>query len=94
MKIIIQTDDSVQETTLSITCREVTPELERLIEALRLSDKKLSVRVNGEIRLIDLKSILYVETVERNSFIYTEGGVFESQRCFCPPESVYTARLA
>ena len=79
MKIIIQTDDSVQETTLSITCREVTPELERLIEALRLSDKKLSVRVNGEIRLLDLKSILYVETVERNSFIYTEGGVFESQ---------------
>ena len=79
MKIIIQTDDSVQETTLSITCREVTPELERLIEALRLSDKKLSARVNGEIRLIDLKSILYVETVERNSFIYTEGGVFESQ---------------
>ena len=79
MKIIIQTDDSVQETTLSISCREVTPELERLIEALRLSDKKLSVRVNGEIRLIDLKSILYVETVERNSFIYTEGGVFESQ---------------
>ena len=79
MKIIIQTDDSVQETTLSITCREVTPELERLIEALRLSDKKLSVRVNGEIRLIDLKSILYAETVERNSFIYTEDGVFESQ---------------
>ena len=78
MKIIIQTDDSVQETTLSITCREVTPELERLIEALRLSDKKLSVRVNGEIRLIDLKSILYAETVERNSFIYTEDGVFES----------------
>ena len=78
MKITIQTDASVQETTLSITCREVTPELERLIEALRLSDKKLSVRVNGEIRLIDLKSILYVETVERNSFIYTEDGVFES----------------
>lgn len=78
MKIIIQTDDSVQETTLSIACREITPELERLIEALRLSDKKLSVRVNGEIRLIDLKSILYAETVERNSFIYTEVGVFES----------------
>ena len=78
MKITIQTDASVQETMLSITCREITPELERLIEALRLSDKKLSVRVNGEIRLIDLKSILYAETVERNSFIYTEDGVFES----------------
>ena len=78
MKITIQTDASVQETTLNITCREITPELERLIEALRLSDKKLSVRVNGEIRLIDLKSILYAETVERNSFIYTEDGVFET----------------
>ena len=43
MKITIQTDASVQETTLSITCREITPELERLIEALRITDKKLSV---------------------------------------------------
>ena len=78
MKITIQTDDSVQETTLSITCKEITPELERLVEVFRLSDKKLSVKVNGEIHLIDLKSILYAETVERCTFIYTENGVFES----------------
>ena len=78
MKITIQTDASVQETTLSITCKEITPELERLVEAFRLSDKKLSVKVNGEVHLIDLKSILYVETVERCTFIYTENGVFES----------------
>ena len=78
MKITIQTDASVQETTLNITCREITPELERLIEALRVTDKKLSVKVNGEIRLIDLKAILYVETVERWTFIYTEDGVFET----------------
>ena len=78
MKIIIQADDSVQETTLNITCREITPELERLIEALRVTDKKLSVKVNGEIHLIDLKAILYVETVERCTFIYTEDGVFET----------------
>lgn len=78
MKITIQTDASVQETTLNITCREITPELERLIEALRITDKKLSVKVNGEIHLIDLKAILYVETVERCAFIYTEDGVFET----------------
>ncbi|SEP69308.1 transcriptional regulator, LytTR family [Treponema bryantii] len=78
MKITIQTDASVQETTLNITCREITPELERLIEALRVTDKKLSVKVNGEIHLIDLKAILYVETVERCTFIYTEDGVFET----------------
>ena len=79
MKIIIQTDDTVQETTLTITCREITPELERLAEAFRISDKKISVKANGEIRLIELKSILYVETVDGNTFIYTENGVFESQ---------------
>ncbi len=78
MKIIIQTDASVQETTLNIMCKEITPELERLVEALRLSDKKLSVKVNGEVHLIDLKSILYVETVERCTFIYTDDGAFES----------------
>ncbi len=78
MKIIIQTDDTVQETTLTITCREITPELERLAEAFRISDKKISVKANGEIRLIELKSILYVETVDGNTFVYTENGVFES----------------
>ena len=46
MKIIIQTDDTVQETTLTITCREITPELERLAEAFRISDKKISVKAN------------------------------------------------
>jgi len=79
MKIIIQTDDSVQETTLTITCKEFTSELERLVEAFRLSDKKLSVKENGEVHLIDLKSVLYAETVDGNSFLYTENGVFESQ---------------
>ena len=79
MKIIIQTDDSVQETTLTITCKEITSELERLVEAFRLSDKKLSVKVNGEVHLIDLKSVLYAETVDGNTFLYTENGVFESQ---------------
>ena len=78
MKIIIQTDASVQETILNIMCMDITPELERLVEALRITDKKLSVKANGEIRLIDLKSILYVETVERCTFIYTENGVSET----------------
>ena len=78
MKITIQTDASVQETTISITCKEIAPELERLIEALRLSDKKLSVKINGEVHLIDLKQILYAEVVDRCTFIYTEHGVFES----------------
>jgi len=78
MKITIQTDASVQETSINITCREITPELERLIEAFRLSDKKLSVKVKGEVHLIDLRQILYAETVERCTFIYTENGVFES----------------
>lgn len=78
MKITIQTDASVQETTISITCKEIAPELERLIEAFRLSDKKLSVKINGEVHLIDLKQILYAEVVDRCTFIYTEDGVFES----------------
>lgn len=78
MKITIQTDASVQETTISITCKEIAPELERLVEALRLSDKKLSVKINGEVHLIDLKQILYAEVVDRCTFIYTENGVFES----------------
>ena len=78
MKIVIQTDSSVQETTLSITCKDITPELERLISVFRLADKKLSAKKNGEVHLIDLKSVLYVESLERNTFIYTDDDVYES----------------
>ena len=78
MKIVIQSDSSVQETTLSITCKDITPELERLISVFRLADKKLSAKKNGEVHLIDLKSVLYVESLERNTFIYTDDDVYES----------------
>lgn len=78
MKIVIQTDSSVQETTLSITCKDITPELERLISVFRLADKKLSAKKNGEVHLIELKSVLYVESLERNTFIYTDDDVYES----------------
>ena len=78
MKITIQTDASVQETSLCITCKEITPELERLISVFRLSDKKLSAKKNGEVHLIDLQTVLYVESLERSTFIYTDGGVYES----------------
>ena len=80
MKIINQTDEKVQETTLTVTCREISPELDRLVEAFRLSEEKISVKVKGEVRLIDLKSILYAETVDGNTFLYTEKGVFGSQK--------------
>ncbi len=88
MKIVIQTDGSVQETTLSITCREITPELERLISVFRLSDKKLSAKKNGELHLVDLKSVLYVETLERSTFIYTESDVYESSYRLYELESI------
>jgi DNA-binding LytR/AlgR family response regulator len=78
MKIVIQSDSSVQETTLSITCKDITPELERLISVFRLADKKLSAKKNGEVHLIELKSVLYVESLERNTFIYTDDDVYES----------------
>lgn len=78
MKIVIQTDSSIQETTLSITCKDITPELERLISVFRLADKKLSAKKNGEVHLIELKSVLYVESLERNTFIYTDDDVYES----------------
>lgn len=78
MKIVIQTDSSIQETILSITCKDITPELERLISVFRLADKKLSAKKNGEVHLIELKSVLYVESLERNTFIYTDDDVYES----------------
>lgn len=78
MKITIQADEQTQETQIAITCNRLTPEIERIISMLRVLDMKLTGIRNGETYLIDARNVLYVESVDRKTFIYTSDTVYES----------------
>lgn len=79
MKISISEDTRVTETEIAITCNHLTPEIEKIISMLRILDMKLTGIKDGETCLIDAAKVLYMESVDKKTFIYTESAVYESQ---------------
>ncbi len=78
MKIEISVDEAVRDLTISITCRQLTPEIERVIAALRMMNHQLTAQKDGEVYMLDITQILYIESVDRKCFIYTDGEIYES----------------
>ncbi len=79
MKITINVDDSATETSLLVTCKELTPQVEKLLATIRIIDKQLTAKKDDSICLLDLSKIFYIEALERSTFIYTDTDVYESE---------------
>ena len=45
---------------------------------MRMINMQLAVKRNDETYLLDTDRILYIESVERNTFVYTEDALYES----------------
>lgn len=78
MKITIHTDENVQEMELSITCSHMTPRIEKLLAMVRMMEMQLTGIQDGETYLIDAGLVLYIDTVDKRTFLYTEKQVYES----------------
>ena len=78
MKINIRIDNDCPETEISITCAAMSDELEKVIASLRALDSKLTGVKNGQTYILDASLILYIETVDKMTFLYTESDVYES----------------
>lgn len=78
MKITINQDRSFPETEVIINCPQADEEILRLVAMLRIYQKKLVGILNGERHLLDVKDILYIDTTDKKTFLYTEKQVFQS----------------
>lgn len=78
MKITLNQDAGFPETEVIINCPQADEDILRLIAMLRVYQKKLVGVRNGEQRLLDVKDILYIDTADKKTFLYTEKEVFES----------------
>lgn len=79
MKISINIDDSFQTDEIVINSKCLTPELERIISTIRLIDQQMTVTKNGELFFIDVMTIIYVESVDRKTFVYTDNNCYETK---------------
>lgn len=79
MKISINVDTNIKDTEIAISCNQLTPEIEKLLATLRMLDKQLTAVKDGETYLLDVSQIVYIESVDRKTFVYTRDAYFESQ---------------
>lgn len=78
MKINIDVDSKYPDIGVDIHVPSLTPEVEKIISLMRMMDMQIAVKKGDETVLLDVGDILYIEAVERNTFIYTEKETYES----------------
>lgn len=72
MKIEIDIDEKYNELAVQIKSPKLNSDIEKMISLMRMIDMQLAVKKGDEIILLETKQILYFESVERNTFVYTK----------------------
>lgn len=78
MKIEININEEIEDIEIIFSCRKLTPAVERMLATLMVMDKKLTVIREDETYFLDVAKVIYLESVDRKTFVYTEDAVYES----------------
>lgn len=79
MKITININSELKDTEIAISCNKLTTEIEKILATLRMLNQQLMVTKNEETHLLDVSKIVYIEAVERKTFVYTHTDYYESK---------------
>lgn len=78
LEIVIHSDRDIEEMRIDIYCRKLTPELEKVIAMLKMLEQKLTGTYEGETCFLDPDKVLYIDTTDKKTFIYTADKVYET----------------
>ncbi len=79
MKIEIDVNENYDDMKVRIECPNLTPDVEKVLSVLRMMDMQIAARKGDEMHILDAAGVLYVEAVDRETFLYTQGNVYESE---------------
>lgn len=79
MKISININENISDTEITVSANQLTPEIERIIAALRILDSQITVIKDDETYILDVSKIVYAESVDRKTFVYTLEDCYESR---------------
>ncbi len=74
IRIIENFEDALQ---VIIKCKKADDEVIKLINHIELFENKLQARLGDRTFLINLSDVLYFESVDDHTFLYTEDNVYE-----------------
>ena len=78
MKININADAQYTETEVTIKCSRISDDIEKLLAVIQAMDMKLTGRREGRSYIIEAPDIMYIESTDKRTFIYTADDVYES----------------
>ncbi len=78
MKLSIKEDKSLSDIEVSILCPKVDNRVHRIIEAVEIENMKLAGMSEGYLCVVGINEVLYAETVDSSTFLYTPDKVLES----------------
>ena len=78
MKITVEESHSLEELEIVIRCNQVDDRVVRLMGLLSFSDARLTGIKDRELHILNAESVLYIDTADRATFLYTIDGVYET----------------
>ena len=78
MKISINVEEEIKDIEVVISCSRLTPEIEKVLATLRMMERQLLVKKGEETYILDVSKVIYLESVDRRTFVYTRENVYES----------------
>ena len=79
MKINLDIDGRYDDTEVIIRAPHLNNDIERIVAMMRMIDMQIAVRKGNETYLIETDKILYIEAVDRKTFVYTASESYESE---------------
>jgi len=80
VKVSIKENPNIREAEVVIHCSKADEMIEKIISAIQMVSGRLRGSMDGVIYQIDLSEILYIESVNRKTFLYTEKEIYESPK--------------
>ncbi|ACU93759.1 response regulator of the LytR/AlgR family [Cryptobacterium curtum DSM 15641] len=78
MKITIEEQPSAQDIEVTIVCKKTDGCVLDMLARLRMLDRKVTGSVDGRTHVVSAEDVLYVESVDKRTFIYTTTEVLET----------------
>lgn len=78
MKLHVTEDPNIQEAEIDIRCPRIDQRIRRVIEAAEIEDLRVAGVAEGYLRVVNASDVLYAETVDAKTFLYTTNKVLEA----------------
>lgn len=80
MKVVINKNKDVGDIEVIINCNTEDENIHKIVNAIQLIELKFMCRKDNKVFYIYLDNVLYFESVDRKTFVYTSNDIYETDK--------------